>query len=120
MFLPPEEKSWVTAAYSPTAKILNPKFTNRTVDFEILAAGPTLAVIAQTYYHNWHAEIDGQYTPLLRANVAFQAVQVSPGTHRVHLFYKDSAFELGAAISICAWIVCIFGCLVLRRGHFTA
>jgi len=55
VFLPPEEKSSVTAVYSPTAKILNPKFANRTVDFEILTAAPTLAVIAQTYYHNWHA-----------------------------------------------------------------
>ncbi|HEX4350655.1 MAG TPA: hypothetical protein VH251_09710 [Verrucomicrobiae bacterium] len=120
VFLPPEAKSSVTAAYSPTAKILNPKFTNRTVDFEILAATPTLAVIAQTYYHNWHAEIDGQPAPLLRANVAFQAVQVLPGTHRVHLFYQDRAFETGAAISICAWIVCIFGCFALRRGHSKA
>ena len=52
--------------------------------------------------------------PLLRANAAFQAVQVSPGTHRVHLFYRDRAFEIGAGISIGALMVCVFGGFALR------
>jgi len=90
------------------------------VDFQVQASAPALAVIAQTYYHNWHVEIDGQPAALLRANVAFQAVQVPAGTHRVHLFYRDRAFELGAGISICAWVGCLAGWFVLRRGRSPA
>lgn len=115
VFLPPGLKPFVTVSNQTSAKISAAKFTDRTVDFEVEAAQPSLAVIAQTYYHNWHAEIDGRSAPLLRANVAFQAVQVPAGTHRVHLFYEDRAFEIGVAISICMWINCFVSYLALRR-----
>jgi uncharacterized membrane protein YfhO len=65
-------------------------------------------VVAQTFYHDWRASVDGQNVPLLRANHAFQAVEVPQGRHQIVLRYVDQAFELGAAISIVVW----FGCLV--------
>jgi uncharacterized membrane protein YfhO len=86
---------------------LNSKFGTQTVDAEVEAAEPSLIVVAQTYYHNWRAEIDGHPTPLLRANVAFQAVQVPAGSHKIHLAYVDRAFEIGAAIAIAAWPGCL-------------
>jgi hypothetical protein len=115
VFLPPEAKSFIAVSNQTTATIANPKFTERSVDFETRAGAPSLAVIAQTYYHDWRADIDGQPVPLLRANVAFQAVQVPPGTHRVHLFYRDRAFEIGGAISLCGWAGCLAGWLARRR-----
>jgi uncharacterized membrane protein YfhO len=85
------------------------------VDVEVEAQEPSLVVVAQTYYHNWRAEVDGNPTPLLRANVAFQAVQIPAGRHAIHLFYRDRAFEIGAAISICAWVFCCGGLLLQFR-----
>ena len=85
------------------------------MDIEVDAAETSLVVVAQTYYHNWRAEIDGQPATLLRANVAFQAVQVPAGKHRVHLFYRDAAFELGAMISLVALVVCALGFFLWRR-----
>jgi hypothetical protein len=115
VFLPPDEQSLVTVSNQTAATITNPKFGDATVDFDTQAAAPALAVIAQAYYHNWNAAIDGHPAPLLRANVAFQALQVPAGRHRVHLFYRDRAFEIGAAISLCAWVVCFGSWLALRR-----
>jgi hypothetical protein len=115
VFLPPETRPLVTVSNQTTAKVLNAKFSVRDVNFEIQAAAPAFAVIAQTYYHNWQAEIDGQPAPLLRANVAFQALQVPAGTHQVRLFYNDRAFKIGAAISLCAWVGCLASYLALRR-----
>jgi hypothetical protein len=115
VFLPPAAESVVTVSNQTAARILESKFANATVDFQVEAAAPSLAVIAQTYYHDWCAEIDGRPAPLLRANVAFQAVQVPAGTHRVHLFYRDRAFEIGAAISVCMWVNCAVTYLALRR-----
>ena len=114
VFLPPEAKSLVTVTNPTAATILNSKFGTQTVDAEVDAAEPSLVVVAQTYYHNWHAEIDGQAAPLLRANVAFQAVQVPAGRHKVHLFYQDRAFEIGAAISICMWVNCLISFAMMR------
>jgi hypothetical protein len=114
VFLPPDEKSSVAVASPSTAKILDSKFGTQTVDAEVEAAEPALVVVAQTYYHDWHATVDGQPTPLFRANVAFQAVQIPAGTHQIHLFYHDRAFEIGAAISICLWVGCCVAFLLMR------
>jgi len=115
VFLPPEEKSLITVSNQTAATILNPKFGNSSVNFEVQAAAPTFAVIAQTYYHNWHAEVDGRPVPLLRANVAFQAVPVPAGSHRVRLFYRDQAFEIGAVLSIVSILACCFLLMALRQ-----
>ncbi len=117
VFLPPEIKSFVTVSNQTSAKILESKFGNQTVDVVVEAQAPSLVVVAQTYYHNWRAEVDGAPTPLLRANVAFQAVQIPAGKHTVHLFYRDRAFEIGAGISLCMWANCgITLLLILRRS----
>jgi hypothetical protein len=107
VFLPPEEKTFVTVSNQTNAKIINSKFGMQTVDVEVETAKSSLVVVAQTYYHNWRATVDGQPTPLLRANVAFQAVQVPAGNHKIHFVYKDRAFQIGAAISIAAWLGCL-------------
>jgi hypothetical protein len=115
VFLPEQVRALVTITNQTTAKVLNFQFSPQTVDAEVEAAEPSLVVVAQTYYHNWHAEIDGQPAPLLRANLAFQAVQIPAGTHKIHLFYSDRAFEIGAAISGCMWLNCFVSYVAMRR-----
>jgi hypothetical protein len=109
VFLPPDERASVTVSNRAAAKILSSKFGTQTVDAEVEAAQPSLVVVSQTYFHDWRATVDGRPAPLLRANVAFQAVQVPAGRHRLHLFYHDRAFETGAAVSLCAWGICCLG-----------
>jgi hypothetical protein len=116
VFLPPETESSVIVSNQSSAKILNSKFGTQTADIEAEAAGTSLVVVAQTFYHNWRATVDGQPTPLLRANVAFQAVQIPAGRHKIHLAYEDRAFETGAAISIAAWLGSLLCLIRLPRG----
>ena len=106
VFLPPSEKSFVTTSNPAAAKILAVKFSNRTVDIAAEADKPSLVVVAQSYYHNWRATVDGRPAPLLHANVAFQAVPIPAGAHAVRLTYQDRAFALGAGISLGALAVC--------------
>ena len=62
--------------------------------------GTALIVIAQSYYHNWQAYVDGRPVQLLRANYAFQACQVPTGGAQAWAcVYQDSMFWLGLAIS---------------------
>lgn len=109
VFLPPEAGPFVTIANQTEARVLNSKFGIQTVELEAEAATPSLVVISQTFYHDWHALVDGQGVPLLRANYGFQAVQIPQGKHHIQLYYKDRAFEIGAISSIVAWLVCLFG-----------
>jgi hypothetical protein len=115
VFLPPEAKQSVTATNQAEAHVLNSKFNIQNVDIEVEAAAPSLVVVAQTFYHNWQASIDGQSTPLLRANYGFQAVQVPQGRHIIRLEYKDHAFKTGAVLSGLGWLGCLLCIFMFRR-----
>jgi hypothetical protein len=47
----------------------------------------------------WRAWVDGQETPILRANSLFRAVQLSPGEHEIELRYEPAAVSLGRTVS---------------------
>ena len=115
VFLPPSAKSLVTVTDETQAKVLDSKFETQSVDINVDASAPSLVVIAQTYYHNWHALVDGIETPILRANYGFQAVEVSQGKHHIQLVYRDRAFKIGAIFSTVAGFICLFGCFIPRQ-----
>lgn len=113
--LPPEAKAFVTVTNQTAARVLDSHFGTQTVDADVEAAEPSLVVVAQTYYHDWRAFVDGQPVPLLRANEAFQAVQIPAGKHHVHLAYVDSAFHAGAMISLAALFICGLAWFIFPR-----
>ena len=73
-----------------------------------------MLVAAQTYYHPWHAYVDGQPVRLWRANYAFQAVVIPAGAHQVRLVYEDRRFNFGAVVSLATLAGC--GIFFFRRG----
>ncbi len=117
VFLPTEDKPVVTVSNQTDARILDSKFGNQTVDIEVEASKPSLVTVSQTWYHDWHAYVDGHETPLLRANHAFQAVQVPAGAHQIRLKYEDRAFETGAAVSMVAWLACLLALFFPSRQN---
>jgi hypothetical protein len=116
VFLPTEARSLVTVTNETSARVSNSHFEIQSVDADIEAAKPSLVVVSQTYYHDWRAYVDGHETPLLRANHAFQAIQVPAGGHQIRLAYEDRAFEVGASVSIVAWLGCLICLLRLPGG----
>jgi hypothetical protein len=109
VFLAPETKPLVDVTNQTDARVLNSKFEINSVSIQAQASAPSLVVVAQTYYHDWRASVDGRDVPLLRANYGYQALQIPPGRHNILLVYKDEAFEIGAVISAAAWLLCLFG-----------
>lgn len=114
VFLPLEAKALVTVTNTTAARVIDSKIGTQRVDVEVESPAPSLVVIAQTFYHDWRASVDGGTVPLLRANYGFQAVEVPAGRHTVQLTYKDKAFEVGAVCSVAAWLVCLSCGLILR------
>ncbi|HEX7653298.1 MAG TPA: YfhO family protein, partial [Verrucomicrobiae bacterium] len=106
VFLPTNAAALVTVTNASEARILSQKFGTQTVNIEAEATltSPALVVIAQTYYHHWHAQVDGREAPLLRANYAFQAVQIPPGRHTILLYYRDGGFQVGIILMIVALV----------------
>jgi len=114
VFLPPETKPFVTITNQTTVRILRSDFGNNGVDIEVNATEKSLVVLAQSYYHDWKATVDGEPADILRANFAFQAVQVPKGMHSIYFFYRDDAFRLGWNITLAALVVCVAGLLFWR------
>ena len=102
VFLPPAARTLVTVSNASLAKVSVQQFSPHKVQLEVQAPEAALVVIAQSFYHNWQACVDNQPLRLLRANRAFQALQVPAGLHHVSLVYEDRMFHYGALMSLFA------------------
>jgi hypothetical protein len=63
------------------------------------ASGPGYLFLSDTWYPGWRAEVDGQPVPVLRANIAFRAVPVTGGDHRVVFRYDPPLLRLATWIT---------------------
>ena len=116
VYLPTEAQSLVTVTNGSSAEIVSSSMASSMVQAQTKSSEAAFVVIAQSFYHRWKATVDGQPAPILRANHAFQAVQVPSGEHRVELVYKDTPFRYGACISIVTLIACASGLVRARKG----
>jgi hypothetical protein len=106
VYLPETERPFVTVTNQSVCSLVRVRFAENSVEADATAATPCLVVLSQTFYHLWQAEVDGHPIPLLRANVAFQALQIPAGTHHVKLIYHDRNFVFGGIISLLSLAVC--------------
>jgi hypothetical protein len=69
------------------------------VDIAVQARRPGYLILADSFYPGWQATVDGAEAPILAANLAFRAVRVPAGEHRVSFRYRPSSVVVGAAVS---------------------
>jgi len=96
-------------------KITVLKFSAQRIEMQVDSTMPAMVVVAQAFYHPWHAYVDGVRVPLLRANHAFQALEMPAGPHRVELIYEDRMFHAGCVISVAACLGCAAAWVLRRR-----
>ena len=108
VLLPEEIRPQVSAA--PTRVVISEigRQANR-IRFQATAETNALVVIAQAEYPAWRARVNGEPTPILRANHAFQAVAIGPGRTEVVLEFCDRRFEFGLLLSAAACCFCVGG-----------
>jgi hypothetical protein len=106
VYLPESERAIVTITNQTVCAITNASFSLNKVEADVNAAAPSLVVLSQSYYHLWRAFVDEKSTPLLRANLAFQAVEVPAGAHHLKLIYRDPNLQIGAIISALSLAAC--------------
>ncbi|MEQ1647568.1 MAG: hypothetical protein ABL898_03190 [Hyphomicrobiaceae bacterium] len=64
------------------------RYRNTDVSVEVESTGGGYVVLNDLWHPSWFAEIDGQRTELLKANVLFRAVQVPAGKHVVRFKFQ--------------------------------
>jgi hypothetical protein len=114
VYLSEAARHLVTVTHCVRGKIIEPDFGAERIRFKTSSPEAALVVISQSYYHNWHAFVDGTPVPLLRANYGFQALQVPAGVHQVNLNYIDEKFRVGLALSLGTLLICA-GWLLRKR-----
>lgn len=120
VLFPPDANSSASTSGPVSTTISSSKITPHKIEAEIDAAAPTVAVIAQSFYPAWRATVDGAEVPLLRANVAFQALQVPAGKHQLQVEYSDAKFRLGIMISAATFLLCGFVWWRAGKSHLTS
>lgn len=69
------------------------------IEAEVVTPAPGYAVFSEAYHPYWEAAVDGAAVPVARADLAFRAVVVPAGTHRVSMQYRPHAFERARFVS---------------------
>ncbi len=93
------------------------------IRLEVAAERAGYLVLANAFDPGWQVTIDGTGAPLLRANVAFQAVSVAAGLHRVRLVYRPREVLQGAAVTAVSGLfavgIALAGAARSRRRRFS-
>lgn len=93
------------------------RYSPNSLEISVLATSPGLIFLSDTMFPGWTAYVDGQKTELLRANYAFRAVAVRPGSHRITMEYKPVSFYLGLILSMMSGSITIL-CFLWKRKTF--
>ncbi|MEL7061648.1 MAG: hypothetical protein AAGN46_16600, partial [Acidobacteriota bacterium] len=75
---------------------------------EVIAHGPGMLLRASRHDPRWRVTIDGETTPLLRANTLFQAAALKAGRQQVVFEFAPSQTLLGTAILARVALVLLF------------
>lgn len=116
VYLPIEARGVIAVTNASTAQITDRKFFAQRTELTVETPAPALVVVAQAYYHPWHAYVDGARVKLWEANGAFQALEVPAGKHQVKLVYEDTAFHYGLVISLAS----LAAVVIVWRGRFNS
>ncbi|OGE02899.1 hypothetical protein A2196_03505 [Candidatus Curtissbacteria bacterium RIFOXYA1_FULL_41_14] len=94
-----EKPSPISAQYGPgSAEIIS--YKPQEVVVKTQSDQPKLLFLSDNYYPGWKAQVDGEETPVLRADYTFRAVPLIPGEHLVRFYYDPWTFKLGLGISL--------------------
>ena len=107
VYLTLEAKPYITATNQSGAEVLRARSSAHQIDLVVQTPSPTLLIVAQAFYHPWHAYVDGQNERIWRANDGFQAIQIPAGQHNVRFAYQDKQFLRGAVISGMTFVFCV-------------
>ena len=87
------------------ANVLVQDRADGTMIVDVNAPRDGIVFFSETYYPDRRAWVDGKRIPRMKVDVAFTAVRVPAGNHRIELGYDTRALWAGAALSFVTLIV---------------
>lgn len=95
------------------------RYAPNALEIELEAGAEGYLFLSDPFYPGWKAELDGEPAELLRADYAFRAVKVPPGSHRVTMSFRSGSWYVGLVLTLLTvLLLLVFGGLaLLRRGR---
>lgn len=85
------------------------------LSYHVVTSTPGLLVLSEIDYPGWQATIDGQTTPILRADYVLRAIPVSAGEHTIELSFQPLSFTVGEVISGFSLLAVLCSLILARR-----
>ena len=73
---------------------------------------PTWLVIAESFYPDWQASVDGKGTPVVRGNAAQLTVALPPGAREVRLTFRGAGYRTGKILTFAGTLLALVMLLV--------
>jgi hypothetical protein len=100
----------------PNAQVTFIKNTPNEVILDVKTASPGLLLLNDSYYPGWNATVDDKPVEIIRANVAFRAIWISEGEHRVIYSYSPPLLGISVLFGLLG-VVTIFILAYWTRVH---
>jgi hypothetical protein len=78
---------------------------------------PLYLVVAENWYKDWEATVDGKPAPVLRAQHTLLSVEVPPGAREVAFVFRSRAYERGRLVSLASLLGVMALLLAPRFGR---
>jgi hypothetical protein len=87
------------------------------IQIQATLTAPGYLVLSDAYYPGWSAWVDDRPAPLLPANLAFRAVPLDRGRHRIEFRYEPPRWKTGAWLSALTVVALLIGSRLGRWGQ---
>jgi uncharacterized membrane protein YfhO len=75
-------------------------------------AESSYVLVAENWYVDWYAKVDGQTAPVLRGDHTLITVPVGPGARSVELSYHSRTFMRGKQLAFLSLLIVLAGFIV--------
>ncbi|WP_448545979.1 YfhO family protein [Roseiflexus sp.] len=90
---------------SGDAKIVS--YSSNRVVIQAIVEQDSMLFLSDAYYPGWRATVNGQETSIYRANLAFRAVYLPAGEHRVEFIYDPLTFKIGLGMTLTGFVLAV-------------
>lgn len=87
------------------------------IRLEASCLGRRILFLSEVDYPGWKAIVDGKPQKIYRANHAFRALALGPGTHRIQMVYRPASFYGGLAVTGLTAVLLLLWVGVRRVRH---
>ncbi len=91
------------------------KFWNNGFVFQTTTTDSAVFCLQQLYLPGWKCKIDGKEVKPAAANIAFMAVKIPPGNHKISFIYQPFNVIIGLMISVISCLAFIFLLIKITR-----